>query len=88
VGVDWTTDLGSARLAVQDRVALQGNLDPSALFAPKDTLQAAARAVLDSFGKGPGHIFNLGHGITPGVDPDRVGILVETVRDYVLAPPD
>jgi len=87
VGVDWITDLGTARLAVHDRVALQGNLDPSALFAPPDTLRAAARSVLDSFGQGPGHVFNLGHGITPGVDPDRVGILVETVRDYVLAPP-
>ena len=88
VGVDWITDLGIARLAVHDRVALQGNLDPSALFAPPDTLRAAARSVLDSFGQGPGHVFNLGHGITPGVDPDRVGILVETVRDYVLVPPD
>jgi len=88
VGVDWITDLGTARLAVRDRVALQGNLDPSALFAPPDTLRAAARAVLDSFGQGPGHVFNLGHGITPGVDPDRVGVLVETVRNYVLAPPD
>ena len=87
VGVDWITDLRTARLAVHDRVALQGNLDPSALFAPPDTLRAAARSVLDSFGQGPGHVFNLGHGITPGVDPDRVGILVETVRDYVLAPP-
>ena len=88
VGVDWITDLRTARLAVHDRVALQGNLDPSALFAPPDTLRAAARSVLDSFGQGPGHVFNLGHGITPGVDPDRVGILVETVRDYVLVPPD
>jgi uroporphyrinogen decarboxylase len=88
VGVDWTTDLGTARLAVRDRVALQGNLDPSALFAPPDTLRAATRAVLDGFGQGPGHVFNLGHGITPGVDPDRVRVLVETVRDYVLAPPD
>jgi uroporphyrinogen decarboxylase len=88
VGVDWITDLRTARLAVHDRVALQGNLDPSALFAPPDTLRAAARSVLDSFGQGPGHVFNLGHGITPGVDPDRVGVLVETVRDYVLVPPD
>jgi uroporphyrinogen decarboxylase len=88
VGVDWTTDLGAARLAVRDRVALQGNLDPSALFAPPETLRAAIRAVLDGFGQGPGHVFNLGHGITPGVDPDRVGVLVETVRDYGLAPPD
>ncbi len=83
VGVDWTTDLSAARAAVQDRVALQGNLDPSALFAPPDTLRAATRGVLESFGKGPGHVFNLGHGITPGVDPDQVGVLIETVRGYV-----
>jgi uroporphyrinogen decarboxylase len=82
VGVDWTTDLGSARAAVQDRVALQGNLDPAALFAPAETLAAAARGVLQSFGNGPGHVFNLGHGITPGVDPERVATLIATVRDY------
>jgi uroporphyrinogen decarboxylase len=87
VGVDWTTDLKEARRAVQDRVALQGNLDPSALFAPAETLRAAARSVLASFGKGPGHVFNLGHGITPGVDPERVGTLVETVRDYPVEAP-
>ena len=87
VGVDWTTDLSDARRAVQDRVALQGNLDPSALFAPAETLRAAARGVLESFGKGPGHVFNLGHGITPGVDPERVATLVETVRDYPVEAP-
>jgi uroporphyrinogen decarboxylase len=82
VGVDWTTDLKAAREAVRDRVALQGNLDPSALFAPPETLRAAALDVLESFGQGPGHVFNLGHGITPAVDPDRVAVLVEAVRGY------
>jgi uroporphyrinogen decarboxylase len=82
VGVDWTTDLRSARLAVQDRVALQGNLDPSALYAPPETLRAATQEVLESFGQGPGHVFNLGHGITPSVDPERVTLLVDTVRNY------
>jgi len=82
VGVDWTTDLSTARAAVQGRVALQGNLDPSALFAPPETLRAATRRVLDSFGSGPGHVFNLGHGITPDVDPERVAVLVETVHSY------
>ena len=83
VGVDWTTDLGAARQAVDGRVALQGNLDPSALFAPPDTLCAETRRVLDSYGAGPGHVFNLGHGITPDVDPERVALLVDTVRNYV-----
>ena len=82
VGVDWSTDLATARRAVGDRAALQGNLDPSALFAPPDTLRAETLRVLDSFGAGPGHVFNLGHGITPDVDPERVAVLVETVQSY------
>jgi uroporphyrinogen decarboxylase len=85
VGVDWCTDLGTARRAVGDRAALQGNLDPSALFAPADTLRAETLRVLDSFGAGPGHVFNLGHGITPDVDPERVAVLVETVQGYSVA---
>src|SRR5277367_1048675 len=83
-GVDWTTDLKQAREAVGGRVALQGNLDPSALFAPPDVLRAETLRVLDSYGQGPGHVFNLGHGITPDVDPDRVELLVETVQKFTL----
>jgi uroporphyrinogen decarboxylase len=82
VGVDWGTDLATARAAVGDRVALQGNLDPAALHAPPEVLRAETRRVLESFGRGPGHVFNLGHGITPDVDPESVGLLVRTVRDY------
>jgi uroporphyrinogen decarboxylase len=74
--------LKDARQAVGGRVALQGNLDPSALFAPPDTLRAETLRVLESFGAGSGHVFNLGHGITPDVDPDRVALLVETVQAY------
>jgi uroporphyrinogen decarboxylase len=85
VGVDWTTDLGAARRAVDGRVALQGNLDPSALFAPPETLRAETLRVLDSYGAGSGHVFNLGHGITPDVDPDRVAVLVDTVRNYAVS---
>jgi len=83
VGVDWTTDLATARHAVNGRVAVQGNLDPSALFGPPETLRAETLRVLESFGSGPGHVFNLGHGITPDVDPASVSILVETVHNYV-----
>jgi uroporphyrinogen decarboxylase len=82
VGVDWTTDLATARRAVDDRVALQGNLDPSALFAPPEILRSETLRVLDSFGPGSGHVFNLGHGITPDVNPERVALLVDTVRSY------
>ncbi len=85
VGVDWTTDLATARALVRGRVALQGNLDPSALFAPPEELRRETRRVLDSFGAGPGHVFNLGHGITPDVDPERVAVLVETVQGYQVA---
>ncbi len=83
VGVDWTMDLATARELAGGRVALQGNLDPSALYAPPATLRAETLRVLASFGAGPGHVFNLGHGITPDVDPERVAVLVDTVRSYV-----
>ncbi|MDP9084242.1 MAG: uroporphyrinogen decarboxylase [Pseudomonadota bacterium] len=85
VGVDWTTDLAAARLAVDGRVALQGNLDPAALFASPDTLRSEALRVLRNFGAADGHVFNLGHGITPDVDPERVAVLVDTVRSYAVA---
>jgi uroporphyrinogen decarboxylase len=84
VGVDWTTDLKQAREAVAGRVALQGNLDPSALFGPPEALRAETLRVLESYGAGPGHVFNLGHGITPDVHPDRVALLVETVQGFPI----
>src|ERR1700674_6133669 len=86
VGIDWTTDLAAARQAVDGRVALQGNLDPAALFASPETLRAETLRVLESYGEGVGHVFNLGHGITPDVHPDRVALLVETVQAYEIAP--
>ena len=84
VGVDWTTDLAVAREAVGGRVAVQGNLDPAALFGAPETLRAETRRVLESYGTGPGHVFNLGHGITPDVDPERVAVLVDTVRNHAV----
>ena len=85
-GLDWTTDLSEARKAVGGRVALQGNLDPSALFAPPAVLRAETLRVLESYGGGAGHVFNLGHGITPDVDPERVALLVKTVQDWPVTP--
>ena len=82
LGVDWTTSLGDARRRVGDRVALQGNLDPSVLYADPDAIRREARAVIDDFGPGPGHVFNLGHGIHPWVDPERVAVLVDEVHAY------
>jgi uroporphyrinogen decarboxylase len=86
VGVDWTTDLAVARRAVGGRVALQGNLDPAALFAAPEALRTETLRVLGSYGAGAGHVFNLGHGITPEVDPERVALLVETVQGYKVPP--
>jgi uroporphyrinogen decarboxylase len=83
-GVDWTTDLSVARRTVGDKIALQGNLDPAVLLGPPDVVRSEALRVLKSFGAGPGHVFNLGHGITPEVDPDRVTVLVEAVHGYEI----
>jgi uroporphyrinogen decarboxylase len=87
VGVDWSTDLGEARARVGARVALQGNLDPAVLAATPEVVRREAAAVLDSFGAGPGHIFNLGHGIQPHADPDNVAVLVETVHELSRSHP-
>ena len=81
VGIDWTTDIGEARRRVGDRVALQGNLDPSALHAAPERLRQEAGELLARFGRGSGHVFNLGHGITPDVDPERVAVLVDAVHE-------
>ena len=77
LGIDWQVDLGSAR----QRVALQGNLDPMALFAPPAAIQREAERVLASFGAGPGHVFNLGHGISQHTPPEHVAALVEAVHN-------
>ena len=81
VGLDWTTDIGAARARVGDRVALQGNLDPMVLFASPERIRAEVAAVLASYGAGSGHVFNLGHGITPGVDPAHAGAMVQAVHE-------
>ncbi len=85
VGLDWSTDPRHARKLAAGRVALQGNLDPAALFAPEKSVRAAARAVLDAFGTEPGHIFNLGHGIAQKTPIEAVAALVDEVRAYSSA---
>ncbi len=84
LGVDWTLDLADARRLVGDRVALQGNLDPSILHASPERIRAEVGRVLASYGPSPGHVFNLGHGIHPDVDPDHAAVLVEAV--HTLSP--
>ena len=80
LGVDWTTDLADARRYTGDKVALQGNLDPSILYAGPEAITEAVAAVLASYGKGPGHVFNLGHGIHPEIDPEHVSAMLEAVH--------
>ncbi|QBM18092.1 uroporphyrinogen decarboxylase [Marinobacter sp. JH2] len=79
VGLDWTTDMGNARARVGDRVALQGNMDPTMLYAPKKRIREEVEDILSRYGQGTGHIFNLGHGITPEVDPEHAGAFIEAV---------
>ncbi len=81
LGVDWTTDLATAREYVEDKVALQGNLDPATLRESPEVIRKGVADTLASYGNGPGHVFNLGHGITPDIDPDHLGVLVEAVHE-------
>ncbi|MHC8605352.1 uroporphyrinogen decarboxylase [Arenicellales bacterium IMCC58067] len=87
IGCDWTTSLAQARLAVKDQVALQGNLDPAILYASPERIRSAVAEVLADFGSGPGHVFNLGHGVTPGVNPDHVKVLVDAVHELSVKSP-
>lgn len=81
LGLDWTITLEEARKRVGHRVALQGNLDPSILLASTDVIRTQVAETLESFGPGNGHVFNLGHGITPEVKPEHLGALVEAVTE-------
>ncbi len=81
LGVDWTTDLATAREYVADKVALQGNLDPGTLRESPEVIRQGVADTLASYGNGPGHVFNLGHGITPDIDPENLGALVDAVHE-------
>jgi len=85
VGLDWTVDPREARKLAAGGVALQGNFDPAALFAPPASVRTLARRVVDAFGAAPGHVFNLGHGIMPKTPVDSVSALVDEVRAYSRA---
>jgi uroporphyrinogen decarboxylase len=81
VGLDWTLEIGGARQRIGSQVALQGNMDPSILYASPQRIREEVGRILADFGPGEGHVFNLGHGITPGVDPDHVAAFVESVHE-------
>ncbi|MNK79755.1 Uroporphyrinogen decarboxylase [compost metagenome] len=85
LGVDWTLDLSDAVARTGGRVALQGNLDPATLYGNPEAIERAAGRVLDSYAQGnggsrDGHVFNLGHGMSPDMNPDHVGVLVDAVH--------
>ncbi len=85
VGLDWTVNIGAARARIGDRVALQGNLDPGVLFGAPERIRSEVQDVLASFGRGPGHVFNLGHGISQHTNPARVAALVDAVHELSRA---
>lgn len=81
LGLDWSVDIGCARARVGGQVALQGNLDPSVLLTDPETVRHEAKQVLEDYGQGTGHVFNLGHGVSQFTPPENVAALVETVHE-------
>ena len=82
LGLDWQTDIQKARARVGDQVALQGNMDPVALYAQPDIIVEKVKAILHKYGAGSGHVFNLGHGILPDMNPEHVKAMVDAVHAY------
>ena len=80
LGLDWKLPIGIARQQVGDKVALQGNMDPCILYATSERIEQEVATILKSFGTGNGHVFNLGHGIHPNIDPDKVALFVDAVH--------
>ncbi|MGD2117697.1 MAG: uroporphyrinogen decarboxylase [Chromatiales bacterium] len=81
LGVDWTINIGDARRMVSNRVALQGNMDPSILYASPERIREEVASILESYGKGSGHVFNLGHGIHPEIDPEHPAVMIQAVHE-------
>ena len=81
LGLDWTCEIGDARRRVGDKVALQGNMDPTVLYAKPEAIRQEVARILASYGHGTGHVFNLGHGITPEVDPEHAGVFINAVHE-------
>ncbi len=81
MGLDWSVDINKARQLVGDKVALQGNMDPAIMATNPDVIKQEASRILAEFGHGNGHVFNLGHGITPNITPENVGALVDAVHE-------
>jgi uroporphyrinogen decarboxylase len=82
LGLDWTQDISDAKSRVGEKVALQGNMDPSTLYASPEVIRREVKKVIDGFGEGTGHVFNLGHGIHQHIDPENVTVLVDAVHEF------
>ncbi|GAB1623710.1 uroporphyrinogen decarboxylase [Agarivorans albus] len=82
VGLDWTINIEDAKKRVGDKVALQGNMDPSMLYAPVERIREEVQTILAGFGEGSGHVFNLGHGIHPDVNPEHAGAFIDAVHEF------
>jgi uroporphyrinogen decarboxylase len=82
LGLDWQTDIKMAREKVGNRLALQGNLDPAILLSKPEAIEKEVKRILDGYGHGHGHIFNLGHGITEHTPPEYVDVMLNTVHEY------
>jgi uroporphyrinogen decarboxylase len=81
LGLDWTVDIGEAKKSVGDKVALQGNMDPAILLSTPEAIEKEVVRILASYGKGNGHVFNLGHGITQWTDPECAGAFISAVHN-------
>jgi len=82
LGLDWTVGIGAAHHRVGDKVALQGNMDPAILRAKPEVIRGEVKRILGSFGQNDGHVFNLGHGITPDINPDNAKIFIDAVHEF------
>lgn len=82
LGLDWTLDIGAAKGRVGSQVALQGNMDPAVLRSDRKGIELEVKTILESFGDDDGHVFNLGHGITPDINPDNVKIFIDAVHKF------
>ncbi len=82
LGLDWTVDIGAAKGRVGSQVALQGNMDPAVLRSDRKGIELEVKTILESFGDDDGHVFNLGHGITPDINPDNVKIFIDAVHKF------
>ena len=81
VGLDWMQEIGQVRSKIGYRVALQGNMDPAILKSNPEVIRNEVASILESYGEGSGHVFNLGHGITPDIDPENAGAFINAVHE-------